>query len=54
MKKPNGDWQICIDFTNLNKAYSKNSLSFPRINQLVDATMRHEFVSFMDEYSSYN
>lgn len=28
---------VCIDFTDLNKAYSKDSFSLLRIDQLVDA-----------------
>ena len=52
--KPNGKWRTCVDFTNLNKAYPKDSFPLPRIDQLVDATMGHELLSFMDAYSGYN
>ena len=48
--KPNGKWKTCIDFTNLNKAYPKDNFSLPRIDQLVDATVGHELLSFMDAY----
>ena len=52
--KPNGKRRTCIDFTNLNKACPKDSFPLPRIDQLVDATVRHELLSFMDAYSRYN
>ena len=29
-------------------------LPTPKVNQLVDATARHELLSFMDAYSRYN
>ncbi|XP_031265758.1 uncharacterized protein LOC116124192 [Pistacia vera] len=48
VKKPNGKWQTCVDFTDLNKACSKESFLLPIIDQLVDATFEHELLSFMD------
>ena len=45
---------MCIDFTNLNKACPKYSFPLSRIDQLVDATIGHELLSFMDTYSGYN
>ena len=37
MKKANGKWRMCVDFTDLNKAYSKDSFPLLRIDQLVDS-----------------
>ncbi|KAL5571672.1 hypothetical protein UlMin_021269 [Ulmus minor] len=54
VKKANGNWRVCVDFTDLNKACPKDSFPLPRIDQLVDATARHELLSFMDAYSGYN
>ena len=54
VKKPNGKWRICIDFTNLNKVCPKDSFPLPRIDQLVDATAGYELLTFMDAYSGYN
>ena len=45
---------MCIDFTNLNKAYPKDSFPLPRIDQLVDSTVGHKLLSFMDAFSGYN
>ncbi|XP_074363199.1 uncharacterized protein LOC141703637 [Apium graveolens] len=36
VKKPNGKWRTCVDFTDLNKACPKDSFPLPRIDQLVD------------------
>ena len=52
--KPNSKWRTCVDFTDLNKACPKDCFPLPRIDQLVDATARHEILSFMDAYSGYN
>ncbi|KAI5343608.1 hypothetical protein L3X38_011484 [Prunus dulcis] len=54
VKKSNGAWQMCQDYTNMNKACTKDSYTLPRIDQLVDATAGHELLSFMDVYSGYN
>ena len=45
---------MCIDFTDLNKACPKDSFPLPHIDMLVDATVGHELLSFMDAFSGYN
>ena len=32
VRKPNGKWRTCVNFTDLNKAYSKDSFPLPRID----------------------
>ena len=54
VKKPNGKWRMCIDFTDLNRACPKDSYPLLRIDTLVDSTARHELLSFMDTFSGYN
>ena len=43
-----------IDFTNLNKAYLKESYPLPKIDQLVNTTAKYERISFLNAYSGYN
>ena len=54
VKKENEKWQLCIDFTDVNRAYPKYSFPLPRIDLIVDATSGHELLSFMDAFSGYN
>ena len=54
VKKTNGKWRVCTDFTNLNLACPKDSFPLLWIDQLVDATCGHQLLSFMDAYSGYN
>ena len=54
VKKANGKWRRCIDFTDINKACPKDSFPLPRIDLIVDATVGHELLSFMDAFSGYN
>ena len=54
VKKANGKWRIYVDFTDLNKACSKDSFPLLRIDQLVDSTAGHKLLTFMDAFSGYN
>ena len=54
VKKANGKWRMCMDFTNLKKACPKDSFPLPRIDQLVDSTAGHKLLTFMDAFSGYN
>ena len=49
----NKDWRICQVFTNLNKFCPKNCYQLPFLNRLVDATVRHEILCFLDTFSDY-
>ncbi|XP_024010428.1 uncharacterized protein LOC112085447 [Eutrema salsugineum] len=54
VKKKNGKWRICVDFTDLNTACPKDSFALPHIDCLVEATAGNELLSFMDAFSGYN
>ena len=38
VKKSNGKWRMCVDYTDLNKGCLKNCFYLPRIDQLMDST----------------
>jgi len=54
VKKANGKWRMCVDFTDLNKACPKDSYPLPRVDILVDSKAQHQLLSFMDSFSGYN
>lgn len=54
VRKSNGKWRMCVDFTDLNKACLKDSFPLPKIDSLVDSTSRHALLSFFNAFSDYN
>ena len=48
-----GKCRVCVDFTNLNRACSKDPFLMSRIDQLVDATVGHPRMSFLDAFQGY-
>jgi hypothetical protein len=53
VKKKNGKWRMCVDYTSLNKACPKVPLPLPRIDQIVVSTGGCELLCFLDAYSGY-
>lgn len=45
---------MCIDYINLNKMCPKDCYSIPKIDQMVDAIVGYELISFLDAYSGHN
>lgn len=41
VRKKNGKWRVCVDFTDPYRACSKDPFLVLKINQLVDAMYRH-------------
>ena len=54
VKKASEKWRMCVDLTDLNQAYPKDSFPLPRIDQLVDSIAGHKLLTFMDAFSGYN
>ena len=47
VRKNNGKWQLCVDYSDLNRACPKDSYPLPHIDLLVDATAGHQMLRFM-------
>jgi hypothetical protein len=47
-------YRMCLDFTALNKHYTKDYFSLPRIDHIIDSTASCEHLSLLDAYSRYN
>ena len=45
---------MCVDYTDLNKAYPADPFALPCIDQIIDATTGCEHLSFLDAYSGYH
>ena len=54
VKKKNGKWRVCVDFTDLNRACSKDPFPMQKIDQLMDSTYGHPRMSFLDAFQGYH
>jgi hypothetical protein len=54
VKKKNGKWRMCVDYTSLNKACPKVPFPLPRIDHIVNSTAGCELLCFLDAYSGYH
>ena len=43
--------RVCVNFQDLNKASPKDDFTLPHIDILVDSTVGHLMLSFMDGFS---
>ncbi|GAU51110.1 hypothetical protein TSUD_411870 [Trifolium subterraneum] len=54
VKKSDGKWRMCVDYTDLNRACPKDAYPLPCIDRLVDNSSGFKLLSFLDAYSGYN
>lgn len=54
IKKKNGEFQVCVNFRDLNKACPKHDFALLHMELLINATTSYEALSFMDAYLVYN
>jgi len=54
VKKANDKWQMCVDYTDLNKACPRDAYPLPNIDRLVDGAAGNKVLSVLDAYSDYN
>ena len=52
--KKNGKMRMCIDFTDLNKAYKKDPFPLPRIDASMDKAAGYKQFSLLDCISGYH
>ena len=54
VRKKNGKWRVCVNFTDLNWACPKDPFPMPKIDQLMDATYGHPRISFLGAFQGYH
>ncbi|GJT56388.1 reverse transcriptase domain-containing protein [Tanacetum coccineum] len=54
VKKHDGSWRICVDFTDLNKACLQDCYPLPEIDWKVESLCGYPFKCFLDAYKGYH
>ncbi|GJZ97984.1 reverse transcriptase domain-containing protein [Tanacetum coccineum] len=54
VKKHDGSWQMCVDFTDLNKASPQDCYPFLEIDWKVKSLCGYPFKCFLDAYKGYH
>ncbi|GJS01641.1 reverse transcriptase domain-containing protein [Tanacetum coccineum] len=54
VKKHDGSWRMCMDFTDLNKACPQDCYPLPEIDWKVESLWGYPFKCFLDAYKGYH
>jgi hypothetical protein len=54
VKKKNGKWRMCTDFTDLNKCCPKDDFLLSRIDEVVESAAGYETMALLDCFSGYH
>ncbi|GJX38482.1 reverse transcriptase domain-containing protein [Tanacetum coccineum] len=54
VKKHDGSWRMCVDFTDLNKACPQDCYPLPEIDWKVESLYSYPFKCFLDVYKGYH
>ncbi|GKC08383.1 reverse transcriptase domain-containing protein [Tanacetum coccineum] len=54
VKKHDGSWRMCVDFTDLNKSYLKDCYPLPEIVWKVESLCGYPFKCFLEAYKGYH
>ena len=52
--KPTGKIWVCTNFYDINNAFPKDDFPLLNINMIIDSIVRHDMLSFMDDFLCYN
>ena len=52
--KKGNKWRVCVDYMDLNDACPKDNFPLPHIDKIVDASVGHDMLSFLDAFSIYH
>jgi hypothetical protein len=54
VKKKNGKWGMCTNFTDPNKYCPNDDFPLPRIDKIVDSAATSEMMALLDYFSGYH
>nr|GEW34843.1 reverse transcriptase domain-containing protein [Tanacetum cinerariifolium] len=54
VKKPDGSWRMCVDFTDLNRACPQDCYPLPEFDWKVESLFGYPFKCFLDAYKGYH
>ncbi|GJR52655.1 hypothetical protein Tco_1403176 [Tanacetum coccineum] len=54
VKKHDGSWRMCVDFTDLNKAFPQDCYPLKEIDWKVESLYSYPFKCFLDAYKGYH
>jgi hypothetical protein len=54
VQKKDGQWRVCMDFRDLNRATPKDEYPMPVVEKLINAAADNKILSFMDGNAGYN
>jgi hypothetical protein len=54
VRKKNGKWRMCTNFTDLNKCCPKDDFPLARIDKIIDSAVGCEMMALLDSFSGYH
>ncbi|GKC43291.1 hypothetical protein Tco_1061013, partial [Tanacetum coccineum] len=54
VKRHDGSWRMCVDFTDLNKSYTKDCYPLLEIDWKIESLYEYPFKYFLDAYKGYH
>jgi hypothetical protein len=54
IRKKNGKWRMCTNFTDLNKCFPKDNFPLARIDQIIDSAVASEMMALLDCFFVYH